>query len=165
MWGEKPLKYSSFSEIFGIWVTVFWFLPHFKQFSHFGILIMTSDDVLLFCIDCVVQSIAVRKVIECVPINIQSTHVHPRSPSTSSSCHCVVNAANDRYFVFFLLGPLILSLSWLWFKKGKRKGNIHQTWGRGGMPKRPQVACFPSWYLPLFTFVSCCRCRSRNLPL
>lgn len=101
-WGEKLLKNCSFSEIFGIWVTVIWFFPHFKQFSHFHILIMTSDDIFLFCIG---------YGIECVPINIQSTHVHPRSPSTSSSFHCVVNAANDGYFVFFLLGPLILSLS------------------------------------------------------
>lgn len=63
--GEKNSKL--FFIFWNIWnlVTVFWFFPHFKQFSHFGILIMTSDDVWLFCIDCVVQSIAVRKVWMC----------------------------------------------------------------------------------------------------
>ena len=63
-----------------------------------------------------------------------------------SHCHfTVVNAANDRYFVLSFGSINPVPVPCLSFKKGKRKGNIHRTWGRGGMLKRPKSACFSAY--------------------
>lgn len=62
-------------------------------------------------------------------------------------------------FLFFF-GSINPDLSCLSFKKGKRKGNINRTWGRGGMLKRPKSACFS-----IYLFVWCRSFRSRELPV
>lgn len=122
----------------------------------------SKHDSFLFCIDRTQR----WSRLEGIQINEQSAHVHQESSSELSSFLCVVNDANYRYFVFFLLGPLILSLSCLSFKKGKRKGNINRNRGRGGMLKRSKSACFPTWSLSIcFMFVLCHRFRLREPPL
>lgn len=148
MWGEK--NHGNFQFLKLGYCHLVAGLLQIGRLNHLHVLIMAVEWHFLFCIDCVQW----RSWLECVQINKQSTHVHPESSSTSASFHCVVNAANDRYFVFFLLGPLILSLSSLSFKKGKRKGNINRkTEGRGGMLKRPESACFLAWCLSICLYV------------
>lgn len=58
-----------------------------------------------------------------------------------------------RYFVFFLLGPLNLSLSCLSFKKGKRKGNIHRIWAWEGCWTAPRQLALEPLSLCLFGVV------------
>ena len=142
--GGKSVNFCSWN----LWKVVMYFLPQIRRLnciavSNYGSCWMTFSVLHWLCDShhCGDQ------------ISEWSTHVHPESTWISSSCFCVVNAANYRYFVFFLLGPLILSLSCVSIKKGKSKGNKSRNRGWGGALTRSSSACFPTWSLSICLYV------------
>lgn len=75
-----------------------------------------------------------------------------------------MNAANNRYFVFFLLGPLIRPCLAFDLKKEKEKVILNRKLGKGRDAEEARISLLSSLVSvkSVFMFVSCRRFRSRE---